>query len=251
MIQAYWYENGTLLRGMPVDFVMSLCSGKQTADTDLSAEIISLVGGGGKTTLMHHLAGEFQKRGLNTAVMTTTRMQKPEKPCMSSGECECSWEFGKYAVCGRQTSDGKFGSPQNELVRWLKKNADILLIEADGAKRMPCKVPAGYEPVILPDTDMVIGVMGIDAYSRPVGEVCFRAELACSLLGCSTDHCLDSDDMAGILLSGQGTKKDTGTRKYMIVLNKCDDAGSLKKAEAVAHRLEEKGHTGIMLTTLK
>lgn len=49
----------------------------------------------------------------------------------------------------------------------------MVLLEADGAKRMPCKVPAAHEPVLLPESDIVLTVAGLSALGRPLREVCF------------------------------------------------------------------------------
>ena len=38
-----------------------------------------------------------------------------------------------------------------------------MLIEADGAKCLPLKVPAEHEPVILPETTHVLSLYGMDA----------------------------------------------------------------------------------------
>ena len=40
------------------------------------------------------------------------------------------------------------------------------MIEADGAKRLPLKVPGEWEPVIPDFTDLVVGVIGMDAVGR-------------------------------------------------------------------------------------
>ena len=65
-----------------------------------------------------------------------------------------------------------------ELLTW-----DIPLpIEADGARRMPLKVPAAHEPVIPGETTHVLSVYGLDAVGRTFKEVCFRFELACPFL---------------------------------------------------------------------
>ena len=41
--------------------------------------------------------------------------------------------------------------------------SDLVLIEADGSKRLPCKVPADHEPVLLPESDIVVAVLGLSA----------------------------------------------------------------------------------------
>lgn len=60
--------------------------------------------------------------------------------------------------------------------------ADIVLIEADGSRRMPCKVPAAHEPVLLPQCDIVLAVAGVSALGESLEKGCFRAELAQQIL---------------------------------------------------------------------
>lgn len=143
------------------------------------------------------------------------------------------------------------GPPSAKMQNWILDQADVILSEADGAKRMPCKVPAEHEPVLLPCTDRILGIMGLDAWGRKVKEVCFRPEKVCRLLGCVPDHRLTCGDMAEILLSCQGTRKSAGNREYYVVLNQCDDAGRLQAGKDIAALLEEMGHFRTVLTRLK
>ena len=102
------------------------------------------------------------------------------------------WKCGSYAVAGTAAHGGKLTAPpQAQLERWMTL-ADIVLIEADGAKRMPCKAPAAHEPVLLPQCDTVLAVAGLSALRHPLREVCFRAELAAELLLCSAGCAVDT-----------------------------------------------------------
>lgn len=86
-------------------------------------------------------------------------------------------------MAGVPAEQGKLTAlPLEQLTCWMAQ-ADIVLLEADGAKRMPCKAPAAHEPVLLPESDVVLGVAGLYALGRPLREVCFRLEQACALLG--------------------------------------------------------------------
>lgn len=49
----------------------------------------------------------------------------------------------------------------------LAQSWDFVLVEADGSRRLPVKAPAVYEPVIPPGTDLVVGVIGLDALAVP------------------------------------------------------------------------------------
>ena len=62
-------------------------------------------------------------------------------------------------------------------------SCDVMLIEADGAKRKPLKVPADWEPVIPDFADVVVSVIGLDCLGKPICETAHRAEYTSSFLG--------------------------------------------------------------------
>ena len=235
---ARWRSGDALQCGAPEDY-FPFFDGKR--------HVISLVGGGGKSTLLEYLAQCFAARGARTVIMTTTRMACPAHVCGSMEDCRACWAAGEYAACGERTENGKFRAPQDSLMNELLQEADAVLIEADGAHRLACKAPAEHEPVILPQSDVVIGVMGAEVLGGAVGAVCHRPQYVAALLGCGMDHVLT--DMAEILLSERGTRKDVGMREFHIVLNKCDDDARMRNGEAVMRELEKRGHTKNVLTS--
>jgi xanthine dehydrogenase accessory factor len=60
--------------------------------------------------------------------------------------------------------------------------ADVVLVEADGSRRMPLKYPAAHEPVIPANADEIVLCVGLSALGRPAREVCHRLELAIEAL---------------------------------------------------------------------
>lgn len=238
--RAYWMHAGKLNTGCAEDF-FPFFDGKK--------HVISLVGGGGKSTLLAYLAQRFAARGMRTVVMTTTRMACPEYVCGSIEDCRACWAKGKCAACGERTENGKFRAPQNALLQELLAEADTIIVEADGAHMRACKAPAEHEPVILPESDIVIGVMGVEVLDGQVGEVCHRPEHVCALLGCDETHRLTADDMAKILLSEKGTRKGVGAREFCVVLNKCDDEARAANGRQIMDALEKRGHTRTVLTS--
>lgn len=235
---AYRLTEGGPERGTPESFLPFLFSGKH---------IVSLVGGGGKTTLMYHLAACCAARGLKTAVMTTTRIGPPDDPCLTMRACLDRWALGRFAVCGEMTEGGKFRRPDDAFLRALLQAADVVLIEADGAHRRPCKAPDEHEPVILPESDAVIAVMGLDALGMPIAE-CHRSEIVQRILGRSAQDALTGEDMARLLVSELGSRKHVGCRDYHIALNKCDDAQRLAAGMQVLSLLRSRGYSQAMLT---
>lgn len=236
---ACWLEGGRLVSGLPQDAFPFLSE---------RGHVVSLIGGGGKTTLMYHLAEVSQGRGLRTAVMTTTKMGRPGPYCRSMAACRACWSAGEYAVCGERLNERKLVAPAPEFLAQLLAQADALFIEADGARRLPCKAPDAHEPVILPETDTVIAVMGLDALGQPVGEICLRAQHVQALLDCGPEHRLTGADMVRLLLSEQGSRKGVAQRDFFVVLNKCDDAQRLDEGRKILELLRAQGQMRAVLT---
>lgn len=193
--------------------------------TDGKKHTICLVGGGGKTTVMYELAADWAACGRRVLVLTSTHILQPADGSFAADAVTVHnlWQQRRYAVIGTpELSTGKLTAPPQDLYEALQLQADVILCEADGSRHHPCKVPAENEPVLLPDSDIVLAVAGMDALGRPLAQTCQRSQLAAELLGCSLDSVIDEQMLAALLLSEQGSRKNVGTRTYYIVLNKCD-----------------------------
>lgn len=193
--------------------------------TDGKKHTICLVGGGGKTTVMYELAAMWAACGRRVLVLTSTHILQPADGSFAADAAAVHnlWQQRRYAVIGTPELDtGKLTAPLQSVYEALKLQADVILCEADGSRHHPCKVPAEYEPVLLPDSDIVLAVVGMDALGCPLAQACQRPQLAADLLDCSADKIIDAQMLATLLLSEQGARKNVGARAYYIVLNKCD-----------------------------
>ena len=103
------------------------------------------------------------------------------------------------------------------LADWMAE-ADTVLLEADGAKHHPCKAPAAHEPVLLRPSDIVLAVAGLSAVGKPLQDVCFRLEAACS---------------------EAGGRKSVSTRKFYAILNQADDEARRAAGEQTLAILKE------------
>ena len=189
-------------------------------DTD-RYPVLSVVGGGGKTSLIFRMMEELTAAGKKVLITTTTHMAyEPDRPFADPD----MWKT--------------FGLTEEKL-KEIKVLADVILIEADGAKRYPLKVPASWEPVIWEQTDLVIAVVGMDAVGRPIREVCHRPECVADFLGKETEEKLTEEDIVKIVLSTEALRKCVDGREYRVLLNKADIPGKSQTAESIADRLEE------------
>ena len=157
-------------------------------------ELVAIVGGGGKTSLMFALARAWPGRVITT---TTTRIfaaQMSLSPgVVRLGDWETDLEaiiaqvqlhlerFGQCLIVGQLgegSNVGKALGVSPELPGRLLGQAgiDLVLVEADGSRMKPIKAPADHEPVIPAETTLVVPVVGIDALDGSLDEVTHRPE---------------------------------------------------------------------------
>lgn len=139
--------------------------------------IISVIGAGGKTTLLHHLAEGYRRKGLRVLVTTTTHMLIEADTDLSCDSFVIGHklETDGYCMAGvRCEEPKKICALPHQVLENLYAVADIVLIEADGAKHHSLKYPAAHEPVIVPETTEVILLMGLWELGRPAETVVYR-----------------------------------------------------------------------------
>lgn len=229
---------------------------------------IAAVGGGGKTSLLYYLAEKFSQKGKRVVISTTTHMGYDSKrPFAVWGDWQkfqenielygytVTGELPEYAQevkrCPAKTGGKgpvKFTSPMNANWTEVVNMCDILLIEADGAKRLPIKVPADHEPVIPHEADLVIAVVGLDCLGRRIQDTCHRPHLVSALLGKTDSDILTAEDVSVICTSEKGLRKGVGDRDYLVLLNKADTAGLRNQAIQIEQKL---GGVRTVITSLQ
>jgi probable selenium-dependent hydroxylase accessory protein YqeC len=205
--------------------------------------VISIVGAGGKTTLMFCLGKLCAKWGMRVLISTTTHIFCPEDGTYADTMAQVKAQWGKqqYAVVGQPVENGKLAMlPGKELEGYIKE-ADIVFLEADGSKGMPMKVPAEQEPVLLDCSDIVIAVCGLGAIGKNLEEGCFRLEQAEALLNKERTQPITEEDVAKVLTSENGSRKLVNNRDYYMVLNQCDFEKNKEQAERIAAILRKQG----------
>lgn len=193
--------------------------------------VTALIGGGGKTTLVYTLTEELRRKG-SVILCTSTRIMRPAQyeVMEKAGEAELSAALAAHgAVCvGETAEDGKLAAPQLSF-ETLARLADYVLVEADGAKHLPFKAHAPHEPVIPPNAQRVVVVVGADGFGRPIREVCHRPERYAALCG-APEGAAVTPEMAAAVLTAEGL----ADRVY---INKVESAVDFDNAAALAERL--------------
>lgn len=205
------------------------------------------MGAGGKTTLVYRLAEEARGQGWRVLVTTTTHMgtlsEAKTGPVLVEAESAIEGDLaralakeGRATVLGRRVRPDKLEGLPPERVDALAGSADLVLVEADGARGRSLKVPAPHEPVIPSSTTLVVVVAALDALDRPLGaETVHRLDLVCAATGAIEGTMVDPPMLAAALLhpSSYVSRIPAGTRSA-VFLNKADGASSHEPAVAIA-----------------
>ncbi len=251
------YREGVLCEAQTLRETLEKSAGKtlgETLDAGRTAPVISVVGAGGKTTVLHRLADEYIRTGKNVIITTTTHIVDEREEYFLSDpsveKIEQYLEHFRQVWAGMPAPGGKLKGLEEAVFREILKWGLPVLIEADGARRLPLKVPAGHEPVIPEETTHVLSVYGLDAVGRSLEEVCFRKELAYSLLNKNDIDTVTAEDLAFLAASEQGGKKKCPeSAAYTVILNKADDPVRREQALAICRMLEAKGIPDVIVTS--
>lgn len=213
-------------------------------------KLLALCGGGGKTTLLHLLAREANALGWRSVICSSTHILKPEAPDIvylpvcTADHCRAVWEGGRIVAAGQDCGEGKITLPDRASWDILYTLADIIVCEADGAKKLPVKFPAPYEPVLPAGTTHTVVVAGLSALGQPTDKVLHRAGLAREAIP-SLPARMDETAMARLLLCGYGRFRP------QFVLNQADDGPALTCGRGIARLLAEAGFADTVVTSLK
>ncbi len=212
------------------------------------AELVAFVGGGGKTSLMFALATALPGR---VVITTTTRIFAAQMGLAPAVVYAADLAplgallaaHGRCLVVGRVDGDKARGVAPDLPGRLLSRpDVDFVLVEADGSRMRPVKAPAGHEPVIPPETTLVILVAGLDALEGTLDDVAHRPERVRAVLAAQPGDAslaaggtLTPAGLARLLTHAQGGLKDIpdGART-VIWLNKIEDESRLAQGRAAA-----------------
>ena len=150
-------------------------------------------------------------------------------------------EKERYVIAAEYEEDtGKYASLTDEKLEELRELCDVMLVEADGAKHHPVKVPEKWEPVIPRCADIVISVIGLDCLGQPISQSAYRMERTSEFLRKSLEAPITEEDIVKIATSICGLFKDVEERVYRVYLNKSDILREKEPAEHIVEELERK-----------
>lgn len=232
-------------------------------------DVVSFVGGGGKTSLGLRLVGELAAAGLRAVFTVTTRTYPLDLPTVLTGDdpevafsrVRAALAAGPVCVARAPAPAGKLAGLSPDDVGLLVRVADVIVVEADGSAGRPLKFPLSHEPVIPACTTVVVPVAGAEVVGKPfTPEWVHRAEAAAAFLAARTASGVAPALGTPVSPATVATllwHPDAATRgrppgaRVVPVVNQADSPERLAAARAVAQALLRAGAPAVLVASTR
>lgn len=200
-------------------------------------DIVSIVGVGGKSTLITYLG---ETLGGKTLLMPSTKMYRPKTSWSLQLNKKIEWQEAyeideTVITAGQEIQEKLIGI--NPFV--FNGSYDHLLIEADGSKGMSLKGWRSDEPLVIKETTLTIGIIDISALGMPINvSTIHRLPLFKDLT--QTTERVSLENLVDIIGHPKGLFKDS-CGKRVLFINKVESHKSTKDALKLCKLLELAG----------
>ncbi|MGH4138996.1 selenium cofactor biosynthesis protein YqeC [Clostridium sp.] len=213
-------------------------------------DILSIVGAGGKTTMMFKLAQEL-RGGSKILVTTTTKIYHPSLDRYDF-ICTDKKDFFKYSsmnedgiyVLGVGINDeNKILGLSIKDLHDLALHFDYIVIEADGAKKKQLKAWNEFEPIIYCKTTKTIGIIDIHSLGMLINEDnIHRSKIFCEITGAHEGEIVNLKYLTELILNPKGLFK--GAKGQLILyINKVEEPNDLILAKSLVEEIKLNSRT--------
>lgn len=191
-------------------------------------DVVSIVGSGGKTSLLYKLSEELRNE-YRVMVSTSARILMPTSGCYDFLHEDIESYFrskpnnlnGVTVVAKKINRDSnKLMGIGNEDLDKLLPHFDIVLLEADGSKKLPIKGWKSHEPPVLIKTTKSIGVFPANFINKEVKQDFIYGFDEFNILTDNSEY-INFETMAKICFNKNGLFKNSMGSLYLF-LNKAD-----------------------------
>lgn len=224
--------------------------------------VISLVGAGGKTSLMFKLAHELAMAGESVLTTTTTKIYEPlpeqSTNLIISGSVSSLLDKARVALkdhhhiiaaVAKLPDQRKLRGFTPEFVEaiWHSHLFRWILVEADGAAGRPLKAPAEHEPVIPACTSRLVGILGLNGAGQPLNEHwVFRHDRFIQISGLAPSSEITEAAIVAVLVHEKGIFKNAPAAAVRIAFcNQADVPRNLAAGKHIARVLIQKNPAGL------
>jgi len=221
-----------------------------------SPRIVTMIGGGGKTSLMYCLQAGLYRAGRTAVAATTTKLSRDSScrfaPIASLAEgydaVESALRHGALItlVAGVAAGDPAkmAGIPPEWIDRLATRFPDtVFLVEGDGSAGRPLKGHLAHEPVIPAASGLVIAVVGVDALGTPLNAAAHRPDRIAELTGAEPGSPVSARLVAELLLHPQGyLRRCPPASRVVPFINKVESPERRALARELATVILERRH---------
>lgn len=202
--------------------------------------IISIVGSGGKTTLLLFLAAELS-HNYNVLVTTSAKIFKPSinqyDSIFTNVESFINSNLinkNNITVISKSINESNnklIGIDDNDLEK-LINYFDVILIEADGSNKLPLKGWKNHEPPVLKKTNKIIGIIPVSVLGRNIdNSFIYGYDEFKKIAGNNSQ--VDEETIKNICISENGIFKNSTGEKYLFI-NQADTEQDKEKSIKIA-----------------
>jgi len=233
--------------------------------------LISIVGGGGKSSLLFRLGEALAAAGRRTILTSSTRLfreqlQRAPMVYRHNGTWASLAAYVRdyfaahdepLLVVGalNERNDRVDGLPADWIDRlWTLPAVDAVVVEADGSRNRPFKAPAAHEPVLPSRTTHLLRVVGFSVLGKPLtADHVHRPALVAALSNQALGSPVTAETIRLVLSHPDGgLRHATPAMQRPIIVNQVDDETMLPAARALANSLlAAPGEHTVLLTHLQ
>lgn len=167
--------------------------------------VTAVIGGGGKSTLLRRLGEELSREG-SVLLCTTTKINPFSGISIACTAGEIREFDGRLLCAGTPIEGGKLTVPEIPMAE-LAERFSYVLVEADGSAGRPLKAHAAHEPVIPPEAERTILVLGASGFGQPICAAAHRPERYAALAAAALSDPV-TPAMAARVLQGENLHTD-------------------------------------------
>jgi molybdenum cofactor cytidylyltransferase len=212
------------------------------------ARVITLCGAGGKSSLMMALVREWSAASGERILATTTTKLGADELCgpwtpfaaanvndilSITARSEGAW----LAYSRHDLSRSRLFGFSPEVIDAVAACGDFtrMIVEADGARRLPLKAPGENEPVCPASTDVLVAVAGLGGLGTALGEdTVFRPERWTALTGLPPLARITAESLSRVIVHPEGLMSGAPPHvRRVVFLNQVDLPGRADLADAV------------------
>ncbi|MDR3766718.1 MAG: selenium cofactor biosynthesis protein YqeC [Butyricicoccus sp.] len=208
-------------------------------------DTVAIIGAGGKTTALWRLAAERRDDG--ALITTSTHILRPSPDACDVFVSPADWDELHGQLVPGQVVCAAYPGPEDKctglspaLFAAARAAGTPILYEADGAGKLPAKLHRPGEPVIYPNTDVVLILAGLRALGRPVQEICHRFQLS-PRMALTPQRPFDTQDLLETIrdaIRACGAARE----QVRILINQADTPNRLETARPVQTALQDEGY---------